>query len=133
MTHHWIYQGMPLLNVPPNKIGFVYVIECLPTKRKYIGKKLVRGKGNKLMKYQDYWGSSNEMLEDIKQMGKDKFTRTVLHWAETKSILSYLETTEQLKRNVLASGDYYNQIVHIRVLSNPKLTQWINTNGNNLS
>jgi len=55
-----------------------------------------------------YWGSSKELSNDIKQHGKDKFTKEVLQYCESSYELSYYEIEHMIKHNWL-SAECYNQ------------------------
>lgn len=133
----WTFQGKIVDQIPENCIGFVYIITNLTNNRKYIGKKLtqfkksrppLKGKKNR-RKYivesdwQDYWGSSDKLLEDVKKLGKQKFSREILYFCESKAILSYLEALEQFDRRVLESDEYYNGIINVRVGGSKSLQQ----------
>ena len=125
----WLYEGKEYDpgELDPKKVyGFVYVIENLETGKKYIGKKLLfasktRQVNKKKKRYKaesdwrDYYGSSEALLEDIKTLGKDKFSRTILHLCSSKAECSYLEAWEQFNRNVLLSDNYYNSWISVRV------------------
>ena len=105
--------------------GFVYEITNLVTYRKYIGKKFfwktikmppLKGKTRKRTKttqsdWQKYWGSSNELLADIEELGIDKFTRSVIRLCGTKTECAYYELKEQMDRDVLLTNEYYNGFV----------------------
>lgn len=125
----WTYQGKTIDEIPEGYIGFVYLITNLTNNRKYIGKKLaqfrksrppLKGKKNR-RKYtvesdwKDYWGSSDRLNEDIKNLGTDKFTREILYFCKSRSELSYIEAKEQFYRRVLETDDYYNGIINVRV------------------
>ena len=65
------------------------------TGQKYIGKKLAKFKttkpplkgkknkrrGTKESDWRDYWGSSDKLQADVEELGADKFTREILHYA----------------------------------------------------
>lgn len=121
----WKYRGKNVVERPKNKIGFVYVIENKKTGRKYIGKKVVQDNRGRPVSFQHYWGSCRELKDDIVKLGREEFTRTVLEWCETKSILAFAELIQQIKQDALASDDYYNNLIHIRLKSNPKLSEYI--------
>ena len=125
------WEDMPKV-IPEKYIGFVYEISCPSTGKYYIGKKLLvsprrskinkkNGKGKKTQikivesDWRTYWGSCNDLLADLKKMGEGKFRRRVLHLAESKFLLSYMELAEQLKRDVLFDPLSYNQIVNVRL------------------
>jgi hypothetical protein len=76
-------------------------------------KKKIRGKIES--DWQEYWGSSPNLTADIDTLGKDKFTREILHYCKSKSETSYIEAREQFERKVLESQDYYNGHIQVRV------------------
>jgi Putative endonuclease segE, GIY-YIG domain len=131
----WIYQGTPILELPDDCVGFVYLITNTITGRKYIGKKLAKfskttyktvklKNGNKKKKkirskidsdWQEYYGSSPNLTKDIDTLGKDKFTREILYYCKSKAETSYIEAREQFDRKVLESDEYYNGHIQVRV------------------
>ena len=78
------------------------------------GKKRKR-KGTKESDWRDYWGSSDNLKNDIELYGEENFTREILHVCPSRGVASYLEAEEQFKREVLLSDDYYNGIINVRV------------------
>ena len=133
----WTYQGKPVEEVPEQFIGFVYLITNLTNGKKYIGKKLaqfkktrppLKGKKRKRRStvesdWKSYWGSSDKLLEDIKHLGEENFTREILHFCTTRGQLSYLEAKEQFDREVLLTEEYYNGIINVRVGGSKALTE----------
>ena len=125
----WTYQGKIVEQIPEEYVGFVYLITNLTDNRKYIGKKLARFKttkpplkgkknkrrGHKESDWRDYWGSSDHLNADVLRLGKDKFTREVLHYCPSRGVLSYIEAKEQFDRRVLETDEYYNGIINVRV------------------
>ena len=131
----WTYQSAEVLELPEDCIGFVYCITNTVTGRRYIGKKLAKfskttyktvklKNGTKKKKkirskidsdWQEYYGSSVELSEDIDALGKDKFTREILHYCKSKAETSYVEAREQFDRKVLESDEYYNGQISVRV------------------
>lgn len=131
----WTHQGSEVTSLPDDCVGFVYLITCTVTGRKYIGKKLAKfskttyktvtlKNGKKKKKkirskidsdWQEYWGSSVELTKDISQIGVDKFTREILYYCKSKAETSYIEAREQFDRKVLESDDYYNGQISVRV------------------
>lgn len=106
--------------------GFVYLIENLVDGRKYVGKKLfwskktrqVKGKKKRYLAesdWQSYYGSSDELKNDIVQYGHQQFRRTILHLCRSKGECSYLELKEQIERNALLRDDYYNTWLSARI------------------
>lgn len=125
----WTYQGKEVEELPQDVVGFVYIITNTTNDRQYIGKKLakfsrsrppLKGKKNKRRTkvesdWRDYYGSSDELNEDIAQLGKDNFKREILFYCYSKSELSYIEAREQFNYKVLESDKYYNGHIRVRV------------------
>ena len=113
----WKYNGEDFIKVPNKMEGFVYIITNLTNNKKYIGKKhfWTRQKDRKTGRrktqesdWMNYFGSCDELKEDVKLLGKDNFLREILYLCPHKKSMSYYETYEQFHRNVLFSNDYYN-------------------------
>tara|TARA_R110000772_G_scaffold99174_2_gene198854 strand:- start:12176 stop:12613 length:438 start_codon:yes stop_codon:yes gene_type:complete len=117
-------------------VGFVYKITNLETKRKYIGKKILKFtrrksiKGQKRRKkvvldsdWREYYGSNKELKQDVETLGPEKFIREVLKLCKSKSEMSYWEAHFQFKYDVLLSDDYYNSWISCKIhKSNLRLT-----------
>lgn len=128
----WTYDGEPVTELPEDCVGFVYLITNTITGRKYIGKKLARfkrsrpplkGRKNKRRytvesDWQTYYGSNDELNNDVQELGSENFTREILYYCKTKAECSYVEAREQFERKVLESNDYYNGIIQIKVHGN---------------
>jgi hypothetical protein len=126
---NWTYQGKQIDELPEGCEAFVYLITNLTNNMKYVGKKLakfkktkppLKGKKNKRRStvesdWRDYWGSSDRLNADVELLGKDKFTREIIHICPSRGIASYLEAREQFERRVLETDDYYNGIINVRV------------------
>ena len=126
---NWTSQGKPLETLPEECVGFVYLITNTKTGRMYVGKKLakfkrsrppLKGKKNKRRHtvesdWQDYYGSSDLLTEDVNTLGKEKFKREIIHLCKSKGECNYLEAKEQFARGVLESDDYYNGHIRVRV------------------
>ena len=126
---HWLYQGKDVNELPEDCVGFVYQITNTTNGRMYIGKKLakfkrsrrpLKGRKNKRRykvdsDWQDYYGSSDELIIDIKKLGKEHFKREILFYCNSKAEMSYVEAREQFARKVLESNDYYNGHIRVRV------------------
>ena len=113
---------------PENYFGFVYKITNLTNGKFYIGKKFFwYNKKKKLTKKQlaeqtgpgrkstteivrvesdwkTYWGSSKELLTDVKQLGDEHFECIILQLCKTKKELTYYEIHHQCKSDVLLPG-----------------------------
>ena len=125
----WYYQDEIIEELPADCEGFVYLITNLTNDRKYVGKKLakfkkvrppLKGKKNKRRSkvesdWRDYWGSSDNLLADVAELGQDKFKREILYLCPSRGIMSYLEAKEQFDRRVLETDEYYNGIINVRV------------------
>jgi hypothetical protein len=122
----WKYNNQDFIEIPKGMEGFVYLITNLTNHKKYIGKKhfWTRQKDRKTGRRKtkesdwiDYWGSCDELKEDVKELGKDKFSREILYLCPHKKSMSYYETYEQFIRNVLMSEEYYNTNVEGKFFS----------------
>ena len=115
-----------------DEYGFIYKITNLETGKYYIGKKaFFHNKKKKLTKkeiaeqtgpgrkattrvdqvdsgWKSYWGSSKELLADVKKLGDDKFERLILKFAKTKKQLTYYELESQILHNALFDSTSYN-------------------------
>jgi hypothetical protein len=133
----WTHKGKVVDELPADCEGFVYIITNLTNNKKYIGKKLARfkvtkpplkGKKNKRRStkesdWRTYWGSSEHLLSDVQELGEENFTREILHYCQSKGMLSYLEAKEQFDREVLLTDEYYNGIINVRVGSSKVLQE----------
>ena len=110
---------------PEDYFGFVYKITNLTNGKFYIGKKFFwYNKKKKLTKKQlaeqtgpgrkstteivkvesdwkTYWGSSKELLADIKSLGEDNFECQILKLCKNKKQLTYFEMHYQCKHDCL--------------------------------
>lgn len=122
----WSYKGADVPNDLSEYIGFVYLITNLISNKKYIGKKLLKFKKTKTVKgkkkkslvesdWKTYWGSNDELKEDVKRLGEVNFKREVLIFCKSKGELSYFELKEQVLAGVLESDEYYNSWIMARV------------------
>jgi len=122
----WTYKNADIPSDLSAYIGFVYLITNLQTNRKYIGKKLlkfkktktVKGKKKKILVESDwktYWGSNDELKNDVKNLGEIHFKREVLMFCKTKGELTYFELKEQILAGALESDEYYNSWIMARV------------------
>jgi hypothetical protein len=131
----WYYQNQLVDSLPEDCVGFVYNITNLVSGRQYIGKKLAKfskttyktvklKNGNKKRKrirgkiesdWQTYYGSNDELLKDVAELGTDNFRRDILYYCKSKAECSYVEAREQFSRRVLESDQYYNGHIQVRV------------------
>lgn len=125
----WLYNNQVLETVPEGMEGFVYLIENLTNNKKYIGKKHFWGRrkdrktGRRKKKessWKSYMGSCDELIEDYKQLGSINFKKTILYLCPHKKSMSYFETLEQFKRDVIMREDYYNTNVEGKFFSSEK-------------
>ena len=127
---NWLYNNKE--DFPTDYYGFIYKITNLETGKYYIGKKaFFHNKKKKLTKkeiaeqtgpgrkattrvdqvdsgWKSYWGSSKELIADVKKLGENKFTRVILKFAKTKKQLTYYELESQILHNALFDNTSYN-------------------------
>lgn len=122
----WKYNQKDFLEVPKNMEGFVYLITNTTNQKKYIGKKnfWTRRKDRKTGRrkkvesdWRKYYGSCDELKEDIKKLGEENFLREILYLCPHKKSMSFYETMEQFKRDVILREDYYNTNVEGKFFS----------------
>lgn len=115
--------------------GFIYKITNKKTGKFYIGRKaFFHNKKKKLTKkelaeqtgpgrkattrieqvdsgWQEYWGSSKELLADIRDKGEDNFERLIIQFCNSKKQLTYYELYYQMKYDVLHIDSYNDNIL----------------------
>jgi hypothetical protein len=131
----WLFENSHVEVLPEDCVGFVYLITNNTTGRKYIGKKLAKfskttykvvkqKNGIKKRKkirskiesdWQLYYGSNDQLNQDIQQLGTSCFTREILYYCRSKAECSYIEAREQFNHRVLESDNYYNGQISVRV------------------
>jgi hypothetical protein len=120
----WTYRGEIFeSNHIEDYFGFVYLISCKTTSRKYIGRKYLwqfrtpKGKKRKVKSESDwknYYGSCPELKEDVIKYGKEFFSREILSLHKTKGKCNFEETRQLFLNNVLTEAldsgvpAYYN-------------------------
>ena len=126
----WYYNGEEFTSeMIEDNVGFVYIITNVSNNRKYVGKKTLvskrklpplKGKKRRRTKiveskWQDYFGSSDEVNAILEEHGRDIFKREILHLCKSNSEMSYLELKEQMNREVLLNDEYYNGIIQVKI------------------
>jgi hypothetical protein len=131
-TGHWILNES--VEITEDTFGFIYEITNTVSNKKYIGKKQcksrvkrkpLKGKtrnriDSKESDWKSYTSSSNDLMQDIKIHGKDKFIFKILKTCDSKWALAYFEAKEQMEKDVLFRKDYYNGILNLRIGKAPK-------------
>lgn len=129
----WIYQGKPIESIEdipePKAVGFIYIIRQLSTGKKYIGRKLltktsrktVKGKTKKVRTesdWKDYWSSSPELKQLIKEVGEQDFTREILVFVSSKGMLAYAEELALYTVGALESDGWFNNNIRAKIYRN---------------
>ena len=107
----WLYQGTAFTsNDIGDFFGYVYRITNIESGRQYIGRKYFyqkrKPKGGKRRitsesDWKRYYGSSDELKQDVREYGKDKFRREIISLHETLGKVNYEETKQLFLHNVL--------------------------------
>jgi len=109
--------------------GFIYRITNIINGHDYVGRKYfktkrklkpLKGRKNKRIKvvetdWQDYWGSSKRLLEDIEKYGKENFKREIIMLCDTRGNTNYYEAKIQFDEDVLLREDNYNGIIAVKI------------------
>jgi hypothetical protein len=126
----WIYNGKTFESEDiQDNYGFIYRITNTTNGHDYIGRKYfttikkrppLKGKKNKRREtvetdWKDYWGSSARLVEDMARLGKDKFTREIIHLCKSRGETNYMEAYYQFKEGVLLKENNYNGIIQIKL------------------
>ena len=123
----WLYKDTTFTtNDIGDFFGYVYLITNKTTGKKYIGRKYFvqrrKPKGGKRRvtsesDWKKYYGSSPELKADVKEYGKDTFSREIISLHTTLGKTNYEETRQLFLNNVLTealdNGEpaYYNSNV----------------------
>ena len=120
----WIYKGNPFTSDDiGDYYGFVYRITNTTSGKSYIGRKYFvqkrkpRGAKRRVTSesnWKQYYGSSEELKQDIRSHGRDNFRREILSLHTTLGKVNYEETKQLFINNVLMESlddgtpKYYN-------------------------
>ena len=120
----WLYKNTTFTSADiDDKFGFVYCITNNTNGRQYIGRKYFwkfrtpRGKKRKVKSESDwknYYGSSEELKEEIQQLGRCNFSRVMLSLHKTAGKTNFEETRQLFVKGVLTESlsdgtpKYYN-------------------------
>ena len=121
----WLLNNSPLISIPENAIGFVYLITNTQNDKKYIGKKIFhftktiqKNLKKKKIKVESDWktynGSNENLLNDIK-LNNPELKKEILEICYSKSSLSYIEAYQQFMTNCLIDPTYYNNWISVKV------------------
>ena len=107
----WIYEGRPFTSDDiGDYYGFVYRITNTTTQKSYIGRKYFwqkrkpRGGKRRVTSESDwkrYYGSSGDLKQDIRSLGRGSFRREILSLHTTLGKVNYEETKQLFLHNVL--------------------------------
>ena len=110
----WLYKGTNFTSDDIDDFfGFVYRIINLQNGREYIGRKYFwkfrtpKGKKRKVKSESDwkkYYGSCPELKEDIEQLGRQNFSRTILSLHSTSGKTNFEETRQLFVKGVLTES-----------------------------
>jgi len=129
----WIYNGKAFESEDiQDYYGFIYRITNTVNGFDYVGRKYfktikkrppLKGKKNKRREtvetdWKEYWGSSPRLQADIDTLGKDKFTREIIHLCKSRGETNYMEAYYQFTEGVLLREDNYNGIIQIKLGKN---------------
>ena len=114
---------------PEGYQGFVYEIHDTKNNRLYIGKKNfwrtqklkpLKGKTNRRHRrkesdWQSYYGSNENLKQQVEIFGPDHFHRKILVLCANKNQMSYFEMKKQFDYDVLLNDRYYNSYIGGRI------------------
>ena len=122
----WYYKGSEIKEIedmPEDTFGFVYLVEHLPSGKKYLGKKVLyfnrklpplkgskrKRKVTKESDWKTYYGSQKEIKELLVEGKESDFKREILKFVKSKKLLTYFETKYLFIYEVLESDQaFYN-------------------------
>lgn len=133
---NWNHNNISTFEVPETAIAFIYKITNLTNDKFYIGRKMLVSnrkkkltikekalEGNSRRKFkreikptnwENYWGSNDELLNDVKELGEDKFKREILIFTTNKTDTSFYEMAIQIKEDVLFKNSYNRHIANTK-------------------
>ena len=107
----WIYEGSPFTSDDiGDYYGFVYRITNTTTQKSYIGRKYFYQKSKPIggkrrvtseSDWKRYYGSSDDLKQDIRSLGRGSFRREILSLHTTLGKVNYEETKQLFLHNVL--------------------------------
>ncbi|MBT7980690.1 MAG: NAD synthetase [Euryarchaeota archaeon] len=118
---NWTLGNKEITEPPKGYAGFVYLITNSETGMKYIGRKYfwsvrkLKGKTRRQRSesnWQDYYGSSKVLLEDLEKIGKEAFIRQMLSIHKTNGDVNYEEVKQQFIHDVLETEGWYNENIN---------------------
>ena len=115
----WYYKGTAFTSDDIGDFfGYVYCITNTISGQKYIGRKYFtqrrkpRGGKRRVTSESDwkrYYGSSKQLTDDVKKLGRSIFRREILSLHRTKGWVNYEETRQLFLNNVLSEDEnFYN-------------------------
>ena len=119
----WLWEGNHIKDeeVPENAVGFIYMIQHIPTGKYYIGKKNLFSKRTlpplkgmkrkrKVIKESDWksYMSSNQWIKAEASADITSFKKKILQFCYSAKSLTYYELYWQMKYNVLADENSLN-------------------------
>ena len=122
----WLYNNEVIKGIeqmPKNIFGFIYEATYIPTREKYLGKKVLffnrtlpplkgakrKRKVIKESDWQTYYGSHTKIKQLLSEGKQEYFSREILEFAFNKKHLTYLENKHLFQLEVLENPDlYYN-------------------------
>ena len=119
----WLWEGNHIKDeeVPENAVGFIYMIQHIPTGKYYIGKKNLFSKRTlpplkgmkrkrKVIKESDWksYMSSNQWIKEEASADITSFKKKILQFCYSAKSLTYYELYWQFKYNVLADENSLN-------------------------
>lgn len=132
---NWIFEEKPLDQLPEWAFGFVYMIEHLPSGRRYIGRKNHYSVRTRKMNpvetaahkevcprcrkhqvttrtesdWRRYFSSNDALKALVKSDKPANFRRTILEVAHSAKYLTYAEIKHIMQHNALEDPRYFNE------------------------